>query len=54
MPTWKEDETEFTVSINFDERRGFQCCIPKPIIKNLKSSKKITFRVVKKGVILVD
>jgi len=43
MPKWKQDETEFTVSVNYNVLRGYQSSIPKPIIDHLKNPKKITF-----------
>jgi hypothetical protein len=36
LPKWKQDATEFTVSINYNENRGFQSSIPKPIIDFLQ------------------
>lgn len=49
MPKWKQDETEFTVSVNYNESRGYQSSIPKPIIDHLKNPKKITFVIDKKN-----
>ena len=43
MPKWKQDETEFTVSVNHNVLRGYQSSIPKPIIDHLNNPKKITF-----------
>lgn len=43
MPKWKEGATEFTVGVNFNEKRGYACSIPKPIIEALGEPKKITF-----------
>ena len=47
MPKWKNDETEFTVGVNYNNERGYQSTIPKPIMKTLGNPDKITF--VKKG-----
>ena len=43
MPKWKKDETEFTVSVNYNEHRGYQSSIPKPIIEALGDPNNITF-----------
>jgi hypothetical protein len=43
MPTWKKDATEFTVSVNFNEVRGYQASIPKPIAEALGKPKTITY-----------
>jgi hypothetical protein len=43
MPKWKKDETEFTVGVNYDERRGAQISLPKPIAKRLGNPKKVRF-----------
>ena len=43
MPKWKKDAKEFTVSVNFNENRGYQSSIPKPIIDALGDPDTITF-----------
>ena len=45
MPKWKEGATEFTVGVNFNEKRGYACAIPKPIIEALGEPKKLTFKL---------
>ena len=45
MPKWKKDAKEFTVSVNYNEIRGYQSSIPKPIIEALGDPDKITFVV---------
>jgi hypothetical protein len=35
MPKWKKDAKEFEVGANFNERRGWQSSIPKPIMEAL-------------------
>ena len=45
MPKWKENASEFTVSVNSHPTRGYQCIIPKPIIEILEEPKKITFSI---------
>ncbi|MGD0330088.1 MAG: hypothetical protein ABSB40_06525 [Nitrososphaeria archaeon] len=43
MPKWKKDETKFTVSVNYEEKRGAQSSIPKPIVDALGKPTRITF-----------
>lgn len=43
MPKWKKGETRFTVGVNHHIKRGYQACIPKPIVKLLSNPKKMTF-----------
>jgi len=43
MPKWKKDAKEFTVSVNFNEARGYQSSIPKPIMEALGEPVTITF-----------
>lgn len=45
MAKWKKDQTEFDVSVNQDERRGYQSTIPKPIMEILNFPKRIKFVV---------
>ncbi len=45
MPKWKKDATEFIVSVNYNDVRGFQTSIPKPIAKILKEPTSIKFKV---------
>lgn len=45
MPKWKKDAKEFTVSVNFNESRGYQSSIPKPIMDALGDPKNITFLI---------
>ncbi|HXG14577.1 MAG TPA: hypothetical protein VNK25_05560 [Candidatus Nitrosotenuis sp.] len=53
MPKWKQDETEFTVSVNYNIIRGYQSSIPKPVIDHLNNPKKITFVIGKNDVKVV-
>lgn len=53
MPKWKQNETEFTVSVNYNEVRGYQSSIPKPIIDHLNNPKKITFVIDKNNVKII-
>jgi hypothetical protein len=43
MPKWKKGATEFTVSVNHNEVRGYQTSIPKPIMELLGEPGSITF-----------
>ena len=45
MPKWKKDATEFTVGVNYNEIRGYQCSIPKPIMEVLGKPDSITFTI---------
>ncbi|MCE9652620.1 MAG: hypothetical protein K8Q89_06145 [Nitrosarchaeum sp.] len=50
MPKWKKDAKEFTVSVNFNESRGYQSSIPKPVIEALGEPENITFVIDGKSV----
>lgn len=50
MPRWSKNETEFKVSVNQDERRGYQSTIPKPIMKLLGFPKQIKFVIEGKSI----
>lgn len=43
MPKWKKDAKEFTVSVNFNQTRGYQSSIPKPVMEALGQPETITF-----------
>jgi hypothetical protein len=45
MPKWKKDEKEFNVSVSYNEHRGYQCYIPKPIMEKLGNPASIKFFV---------
>ena len=45
LPKWKDDAKEFTVSVNYNESRGYQSSIPKPIMDLLGDPEKVTFVV---------
>lgn len=48
MPKWKKGATEFTVAVNYNEVRGYQTSIPKPIAEVLGEPESITF-IIKGG-----
>lgn len=43
MPKWSKDATEFTVSVNYVDKRGYSSSIPKPIMTVLGEPDKIKF-----------
>ena len=43
MPKWKKNATEFTVGVNYNETRGYQTSIPKPVAETLGKPKAITY-----------
>lgn len=53
MPKWKKNAKEFTVSINFNESRGYQSSIPKPVIELLGDPDKIRFVIDGKKVTII-
>ncbi len=50
MPKWKRDATEFIVSVNYHEIRGYQSSLPKPVIEFLGKPELIKFVIVGKKV----
>ena len=53
MPRWKQDETEFVVSVNDDGNGGNICRIPKPIVEMLGIAGSVKF-INKKGKVSVE
>lgn len=45
MPKYKENATEFTVSVNFNEHRGYAGAVPRPIMDFLGKPEKITYSI---------
>lgn len=43
MPKWSKDATEFTVNVHYDEEKGSQVRIPKPVLEKIGNPDKITF-----------
>ena len=43
MTRWKEDETQFSVKIQYNEKRGSYVVIPKPILEKLDSPDNLLF-----------
>jgi hypothetical protein len=52
VPKWKKDAKEFTVSVNFNEDRGYQSSIPKPVIEALGLPQNITFVIDGKKIVV--
>lgn len=53
MPKWKKDAKEFVVSVNFNETRGYQSSIPKPVIEELGDPEKVKFVIDNHGSIKI-
>ena len=53
MPKWKKNASEFLVSINYVEKRGYQSSIPKPVIDILGKPSTIKFIVKGKKVEII-
>lgn len=43
VPKWKKNATEFTVSVNHNEARGYQSSLPKPVMELLGNPESIKF-----------
>ena len=43
MPKWKDDAREFSVSVTYNELKGSQIRVPKPILERLGNPEKIKF-----------
>ena len=50
MPKWRKDAKEFVVTINYNDTRGSQCNIPKPVLEFLENPDKVTFVIAGKSV----
>ena len=45
MPKWKKGAREFTVGVNFNEARGYQTSIPKPVAEAMGWPTSITYLI---------
>ena len=45
MTRWKKDAKEFEVTVNFEEKRGYQSYIPKPIMLLLGNPNSLKYMV---------
>ena len=43
MPKWSKDAKEFEVKIHYDDEKGSQIRVPKPILEKMDSPETITF-----------
>lgn len=43
MPKWSKDATEFEVTINYSEKRGYQLRMPKPVMDKLGECSRVKF-----------
>lgn len=43
VPKWKKNATEFTVGVNYNEVRGYQTSIPRPVAEFLGEPEAITY-----------
>ncbi len=43
VPKWKRNATEFTVGVNYNEIRGYQVSIPRPVAEVLGRPKAVTY-----------
>ncbi len=43
MPKWSKDAKEFTVNVHYDEAKGSQIKMPKPILEKMGKPEKIKF-----------
>lgn len=43
LPKWKKDAKEFKVNVNYNDIRGYQSSIPKPIIDKLGNPESLRF-----------
>ena len=54
MGRWSSEETKFPVKIQYNDRRGCQITIPRPIVEKLDSPEIIVFEIKKNGNISVN
>ena len=45
MPKWKKDAKEFVVSVSYNDRRGDQAYLPKPVVEVLGKPESIKFTI---------
>jgi len=45
MPKWKKDAKEFVVGVSYNERRGDQAYLPKPVVEVLGKPESIKFTI---------
>lgn len=52
MTRWNKNETIFTVSINYDEKKGSVIRMPKPLLERLGKPKNITFKIIGENIVI--
>ncbi len=52
MTRWKSDETQFLVSVQYNEKRGSYVVVPKPILEKLNSPDNLRFSIKNNKVIV--
>ena len=53
MPKWNKDAKEFEVSIHYDNAKGSQIRIPKPILEKIGNPDKVKFIINGKNVTVI-
>jgi len=53
MPRWRKDATEFVVSVHYNDEKGTQVRIPKPLLEKMGKSSKIKFVIEGKDIKLI-
>ncbi|MHB1909745.1 MAG: hypothetical protein ACYCQJ_12890 [Nitrososphaerales archaeon] len=54
MPKWKNNATEFSVNVNYNNEKGSSTRIPKPILEKIGNPEKIKFVIEKNGKIVLE
>ena len=54
MPKWKNNATEFSVNVNYNDQKGSSTRVPKPILEKLGNPEKITFVIGKNDRIEIE
>lgn len=54
MPKWKADATEFSVNVTYNEEKGSQIRVPKPILEKIGNPEKLKFIIDKNGKIILE
>jgi hypothetical protein len=54
MPKWKNNATEFSVNVSYNEEKGSKVNMPIPVLEKLGKPEKIKFVIGKNNVIEVE
>ncbi|MDE2439050.1 MAG: hypothetical protein KGN01_06725 [Patescibacteria group bacterium] len=52
MPKWKKDATEFIVTVTYNDEKGSQVTVPKPLLERLDHPDKIRFLIAGKTILV--